>query len=529
MKYLNLILLTIAFFSFNPFSVFAQADENLIPKLTYLWETEQNLPTIESVIYDPKTNFIYTTNIDGNFMKKDGKGSISKVSLDGKIIERDWIKGLDAPTGTGIYKGKLYVTDIDRIHEISIKKAKILKTYKLAGAKALNDIEITKNGTVYASDTGGNQIFSLRKGKIKKVIEKINTPNGLLMDGNDLLVTSWSPKTLNRLNLKTKKLEKIADGLEGPDGIEAIGNGGHFVSGFNGYIHYVAPNGSKRLILNTSAKKIGAADIDYIPSERTLLIPTFNRNSILAFKLSFVRIEPILVEKEAFSGIGLRSVTNAKEPNRKLFQKNLFRGKDISVYIVSSERAMTNHKDMGIDEFIYLINGSARMKPNGENERFYNTGEFFLAPKGYSGEWETLGATKYHYELSVITTGRTPKGKFGKSKSPYKIDSKKLSGQGLTKIKTADGKEFYRDELYKGIELELSLEAEEGRQIELPLTTEDQLIYVIAGKVTLTANGGKPKTFYTGDFFIIPRDFKGTWESKGHHLFRSLRVKKTKN
>src|SRR6187399_635757 len=64
-----------------------------------LWTTEAVLTTVESVIYDPANDVLYTANISGDPAGKDGNGSIGKVGLDGKVIAAEWIKGMDAPKG----------------------------------------------------------------------------------------------------------------------------------------------------------------------------------------------------------------------------------------------------------------------------------------------------------------------------------------------------------------------------------------------------------------------------------------------
>jgi len=260
---------------------------NSTPTLTLLWETDALLTTVESVIYDPVSKHIYTTNINGHFMKKDGNGFISKIDPKGKIVKSHWIKGLDAPTGTGIYQGKLYVTDIDRLIEIDIAQGKILKTYAIEGAKALNDVEVDKDGTVYCSDTGGNQIFALKNGKITCVMANIDTPNGLYADGDRFLVTCWTPKTLNYLDLKTQKITSISGGLAGPDGIEKVDDQHYLVSGFKGLIHLVSKTGQKQLLLDTQEQKVNATDIDYIPSLKMLLVPTFSKNTVRAYSLAY--------------------------------------------------------------------------------------------------------------------------------------------------------------------------------------------------------------------------------------------------
>src|SRR6478752_3742025 len=83
--------------------------------LVKLWQTDTLLKTPESVLFDEKAQLLYVSNIDGAPDGKDGKGSIGKVGLDGRIIQVDWVKGLNAPKGMGLYKDKLYVTDLTEV------------------------------------------------------------------------------------------------------------------------------------------------------------------------------------------------------------------------------------------------------------------------------------------------------------------------------------------------------------------------------------------------------------------------------
>lgn len=239
-------------------------------------------------------------------------------------------------------------------------------------------------------------------------------------------------------------------------------------------------------------------------------------------------VQPILLDKTTLSGVDLKAVKNKNEPDRKLFQRNLFSGSEIAVYVVSSETKAAMQDNYGIDEFIYLFNGRARLNSKFGKEVLYNTGDFFITPKGFTGEWETQGGNEFHYELSVIAKNRPKTTNDAKDALPYLIDKSKLSGIGLTKIEMKDNSEYYQDILYKGVELEIILEAENGQNKQIQKTIDEQLIYVIAGTVNITPKDGEPQIFYTGDFFVLPSNFSGNWESKGHHLFRTLRVKKSK-
>ena len=79
----------------------AQQQEQI--KINKLWETAL-FKNPESVIYSPKQDILFVSNIDGKPNEKDQKGFISKVSpSNGNIIELSWITGLNAPKGMAIY------------------------------------------------------------------------------------------------------------------------------------------------------------------------------------------------------------------------------------------------------------------------------------------------------------------------------------------------------------------------------------------------------------------------------------------
>ena len=57
-----------------------------------VWETEQVFLTPESVLYDPDRDVLYVSNFDMRFAaSEEFTGYISKVSLDGEIIELRWV------------------------------------------------------------------------------------------------------------------------------------------------------------------------------------------------------------------------------------------------------------------------------------------------------------------------------------------------------------------------------------------------------------------------------------------------------
>ncbi|HMJ68224.1 MAG TPA: hypothetical protein VK508_04990 [Cyclobacteriaceae bacterium] len=256
------------------------------PTLTLKWETDTVLTTCESVLYDKAKDVLYVANIMGKPDSVDGVGSIGKVGLDGKVIDAQWVKGLNAPKGMGIANGKLYVADITNLVEIDRETGTVTKTYPVEGAVFLNDVTVDGAGKVYVSDSNSGAVSMLDNGTIVPFLSGQHGPNGLLSDGETFLVALWADKTLNTVN-DLKEVVLLADSIENPDGIEAVGDGGYLVSSWNGKVTYVSADGRTKEILNTTADGVSAADIEYIADKKLLLIPTFFKNKVVAYELAY--------------------------------------------------------------------------------------------------------------------------------------------------------------------------------------------------------------------------------------------------
>lgn len=252
--------------------------------LTLKWETEPVLTTCESVLHDEDNDILYVSNINGAPDGKDGNGFISKVSLDGKVTEPQWVKGMDAPKGMGIHGGKLFVADIDRVHEVDIKSGKITRSLPVTGAKFLNDIAVDK-GKVYISDSRGGSIYLLEDGNISSFMSDLKGPNGLFTDNKEIVMALWDTKTLNSVDASSKQVTLRTEGIENPDGIEAIGNNEYLISSWNGMVHHIDKNWKKTMVLDLREDSVNSADIEYVKSEKLLLVPTFFKNTVRAYEV----------------------------------------------------------------------------------------------------------------------------------------------------------------------------------------------------------------------------------------------------
>ena len=253
-------------------------------ELVLKWETDSLLKIPESVLLDKDNKVLYVSNIDGTDpWGADGKGSIGKVGLDGKIIATDWVAGLNAPKGLGMYNGKLYTADLTNLVIIDIASGKIDTTALIEGAVGLNDITIDSKGIVYISDSPGKKVFRYENGKAELLLDNLNGPNGLLIHENELYVLD--NKGLYKMK-DDKSLTKITDGLDGnADGIENVNGKDFLVSCWEGLIWYVSPDGKKELLLDTKAQNKNTADIGYDKDSKTVYVPTFFKNTIVAYEV----------------------------------------------------------------------------------------------------------------------------------------------------------------------------------------------------------------------------------------------------
>lgn len=249
----------------------------------------------ESVSYDPGSNAFYVSNLGVDPMSKDGNGFISKLSADGKVENLKWVTGLNAPKGTEIVGGSLFVTDIDELVEINLTTGAIANRTKVEGAKFLNDLAATADGRIFIADTLGDAIFLFEKGSASEWLKdpKLHGPNGLTIDGTYLLVASvgteggsfdkMSPANVKKVDLVSKEISDFgtAAPIGALDGIERTGDGGVTVTdNFGGRVLLVKPGEPAEEIAKV---KPGSADHEFVPNLGLLIIPQMRENELVAY------------------------------------------------------------------------------------------------------------------------------------------------------------------------------------------------------------------------------------------------------
>lgn len=254
----------------------------------------------ESVLFSNDHDAIFVSNVaSGNPVETKTLGNISKYTRDGKLIASPWVKGLKAPKGMAIIGNELYVSDVDRVVKIDIRKAKIIQSIKVSGSKFLNDVTADKEGNIYVSDmlTDTIHIWNKKGVSVWKKTPDLRSPNGLYTDGSEhILMTSWgnpiakdfstaNPGALSALSLKNPAESFLEEkSFSGNlDGISADGQGNLWISDWmNGDIYKVQKNGSAQKVMNL---KQGSADLSYSKELNLLLVPQMNESKVMAFKV----------------------------------------------------------------------------------------------------------------------------------------------------------------------------------------------------------------------------------------------------
>jgi len=255
-------------------------------KLTKLWESAAELKVPESVRFDAKRKVLYVSNIDGQAWEADGKGSIAKVGLDGKIIAAEWISGLDGPKGLALSDdGKwLFAADMGGIDVIDIARAKLDHKIAIPDGIQLNDL-VNDKGTLYVSDSKGKKVYVVKDGKVAVYLDEtvLKGPNGLFVHKGALYVLDNN--SLNRVEAD-KSLKVLATDMPGgADGLENAGGDDFLVSVWGGAVWFVPAAGDKELLFDGKPTGTHTADLGWDPKTKTAYLPTFAGNSVIAYRL----------------------------------------------------------------------------------------------------------------------------------------------------------------------------------------------------------------------------------------------------
>lgn len=262
---------------------------------------DAGLSTPESVLYDAKNDLYIVSNVNGGPSAADNNGYISRVASDGSKVEAKWIEGgkngvkLDAPKGSVVVNGTLYVADITRLRTFDADTGKPKSDVALPGCTFANDVTAGPDGKVYVSDTGikiddkgvtptkSDAVYVVDKGRAKFLAkgEDLGHPNGLLWSGDKLWVVTFGTGEIYSLDKSGKKADaqKLPKGQL--DGIVPLADSTILVSSWEAQgVYRGKPGGDWNLVL-TDLK--APADIGYDTKRSRVLVPLFMDSAVEAY------------------------------------------------------------------------------------------------------------------------------------------------------------------------------------------------------------------------------------------------------
>jgi len=258
------------------------------------------LDTPENVYYDPISQTWFVSSLGGGkvTLEKDGYGWITRLNKNHQVIARRWVSGLDAPTGMASYKNFLYVGDRGVLVKIDINNGKVVKKYVLPGAEFINDVVASSDGNIFVSDTFGNRIYKVTQEEQIEVFvesESLEYPNGLWVDGNDLIVATWGPMTnratfetsrkgtIKKIALKTREISSIGKGpIANFDGIVKYGEYYYATDWTGGRLLKISKSGEFTEVITGYSQ---LADLGIDPESGCIGMPEMSSNRIFFMNL----------------------------------------------------------------------------------------------------------------------------------------------------------------------------------------------------------------------------------------------------
>ena len=267
-------------------------------------KAENPLDAPEAAFWHPESRTWLVSNLGGGLsLERDGIGWLTRYDEDGKLLNARWVEGMDAPTGIAAIGNLLYVADRGGVHEIDVQQAKILRTIPIPNSRFLNDVAAAPSGDLFVSDFEANRIYRLdqeRKPEIWLEGEQLQNPNGLIVEGNHLVIATWGPMTdpntfavkhpgtILKADLKTRRLVPLGKGdpIASFDGIVIAGDSYFATDWPQGRLLRISKDGQVQEVL-TGFRQL--ADLGYNPTGNTIAMPVMSDNRLILLHLDAIR------------------------------------------------------------------------------------------------------------------------------------------------------------------------------------------------------------------------------------------------
>jgi sugar lactone lactonase YvrE len=265
----------------------------------------------ESALHDPQADIYLVSNVNGAAGAKDDNGFISRVTPDGKVSELKWIDGaapdvtLNAPKGMAFKGDILLVADIDNVRLFDRNTGKARGAWSVPHAEFLNDVMVTNDGTVYATDTaislkggtampdGTPEIYRFDANGQATVVAKgaeLDGPNGIVDTPQGPAFATFQANEIKQLSTSggVAHVDTVATLPKGQlDGLVRLADGSFLVSSWaERAVFHVRPGDKTEVVVSGANSPAG---IGFDTKRQQVLVPQLMENQLQIVKMRDAR------------------------------------------------------------------------------------------------------------------------------------------------------------------------------------------------------------------------------------------------
>ena len=178
----------------------------------------------ECVVVDSENALAYISNVEAlpdEYWSDDGRGFISLMTVDGKMLKRRWLNSepgalIHGPKGMCLLKDVLYIADNSRLLARPLQPGGQLEVLSVPGAQRINDLA-TEGTHVFASDTTRGVIYKVNpvSGEVA-VLKSPPSVNGITFHKGAFFAVSWDLHDIFEIDLSGETRFRLVSGRISP-------------------------------------------------------------------------------------------------------------------------------------------------------------------------------------------------------------------------------------------------------------------------------------------------------------------------
>jgi hypothetical protein len=244
-------------------------DPTLAERWTFHDPDQLSVP--ESVVIDHEEQVLYVSN------GIEGAGRISKMSVEGEMLEAEWLGGLYEPLGLAIADGKLYISDYGYLHVVILSERDGDSYEPGTDPCIVGDVAIDAGGNAHTVVyyRGRTSLCTFDGQEFLEIFElsQMESPNGILAQDGRLIICG--ARQVASCNPDGSDWQTIYDNpdIEQFDGIHPDGAGGYFLTSFlGGEIVHLYADGTDEILATFESPMDLDVDLEarrlYVPAKR---------------------------------------------------------------------------------------------------------------------------------------------------------------------------------------------------------------------------------------------------------------------